>query len=37
VKIVEGMRTAGIMNGKMSLRWPGDLVFADCKIVPIPQ
>lgn len=25
VKVIEGMKTAGIMNGRMSCRWPGDL------------
>ena len=37
VKVVEGMRTAGIMNGKLSFRLPGDLFFDDCKVVPISQ
>jgi hypothetical protein len=37
VKVIEGMKTAGIMNGRMSLRWPDNLVFDDCKVVPISQ
>jgi hypothetical protein len=37
VKVIEGMRTAGIMNGKLSFRLPGDLFFDDCKVVPISQ
>jgi len=37
VKVVEGMKTAGIMNGRMSLRLPADLAFDDCRVVPISQ
>jgi hypothetical protein len=37
VKVIEGMKTVGIMNGKMSFRLPGDLVFEDCKVVPISR
>ncbi len=37
VKVIEGMKTAGIMNGRMSFRLPGDLVFDDCKVVTISQ
>lgn len=35
VKVIEGMKTAGIMNGRMSVRWPADLVFDGCEVVPI--
>ena len=35
VKVIEGMKTAGIMNGRMNVRWPGDLFFDGCKVVPI--
>ena len=34
-RVIEGMKTTGIMNGKLGLRWPGELVFHDCKVVPI--
>lgn len=37
VKVIEGMKTAGIMNGRMSFRLPGDLSFDGCKVVPISQ
>ena len=37
VKVIEGMRTAGIMNGRITLRFPGDLCFKECKVVPISQ
>jgi hypothetical protein len=37
VKIVEGMKTAGIMNGRMRLRFPGDLLFDGCKVVPMSK
>ena len=37
VKVIEGMTTAGIMNGRLSLRWPGRLFFNDCKVVQIGQ
>jgi hypothetical protein len=35
VKVIEGMSTAGIMNGRIGVRFPGNLVFDDCKVVPI--
>ena len=38
VKVIEGMTTTGIMNGRLSFRLPGRLSFKDCKVVPIsPQ
>ena len=38
VRVIEGMKTTGIMNGRLRLRLPGELVFDDCKVVPIsPQ
>jgi len=37
VKVIGGMKTTGIMNGRMSFRLPDKLVFADCKVVPIAQ
>jgi hypothetical protein len=37
VKVVEGMKVAGIMNARLGFRLPGDLVFDDCTIVPISR
>ena len=37
VKVIEGMETMGIMNGRMSFRLPDKLVFDGCKVVPISQ
>ena len=37
VKVIEGMKTAGIMNGRMRFRLPGNLLFDGCKVVPISQ
>ena len=37
MKVIEGMRTAGIMNGRMGFRLPGNLVFDDCRVVPISE
>ncbi len=37
VKVIEGMRTVGIMNGRMSFRLPADLFFDRCKVIPISQ
>lgn len=34
-RVVEGMRVTGIMNAKLSLRWPGDICFADYRTIPI--
>jgi hypothetical protein len=35
VEVFEGMKVAGIMNGRMSLRRSGSLFFDDCRVVPI--
>lgn len=37
VKVIEGMRISGIMNGRLRFRLPGDLVFDDSKVVPLSQ
>ena len=37
VKVIEGMKTTGIMNGRMSFRLPDNIVFDGCKVVPISQ
>ena len=37
VKVIEGMRTTGIMNGRMSFRLPDKLLFDGCKVVPISR
>jgi hypothetical protein len=37
VKVIEGMETTGIMNGRMSFRLPDKLFFDGCKVVPISQ
>jgi hypothetical protein len=37
VKTIEGMKTTGIMNGRMSFRMPDKLVFDGCKVVPISR
>jgi len=37
VKVIEGMKTTGIMNGRLRFRLPGDLFFDQCKVVPISQ
>lgn len=35
VKLIEGMETAGIMNGRIGFRPPANIVFDGCKVVPI--
>ena len=37
VKVIEGMNTVGIMNGRLRFRLPADLFFDQCKVVPISQ
>ena len=37
VKVIEGMKTTGIMNGRMGFRLPDKLVFDGCRVVPISQ
>ena len=34
-KVIQGMEVIGFMNAKMKFRLPGNISFADCKIVPI--
>ena len=37
VKVIEGMKTTGIMNGRLSFRLPDQVVFDGCKVVPISR
>jgi len=37
VKVIEGMKTTGIMNARLSFRMPDNLFFDRCKVVPISQ
>jgi hypothetical protein len=34
-KVIEGMKVSGIINGQLGFRFPGDIVFDSCRIVPI--
>ena len=34
-KVIEGMKTTGIMNAKLKFHLPCNVSFEDCKIVPI--
>jgi len=36
-RVIEGMEVAGLMNAKLSIQFPGDITFKDCKIIPISQ
>lgn len=36
-KVIEGMEVAGLMNAKLRVRFPCDVSFDDCKIVPVSQ
>jgi len=36
-EVIEGMEVVGIMNAKLGLRLPGDVVFQDCRLFPISQ
>jgi hypothetical protein len=36
-KVIEGMKTAGIMNAKLRFHLPCNVSFEDSKIVPISQ
>jgi hypothetical protein len=33
-KLIEGMETTGIMNTKLSMRFPCDICFKDSKVIP---
>jgi hypothetical protein len=35
VRVLEGMKVTGIMNGRLSFRLPGELFFDQCRVVPI--
>ena len=37
VRVIEGMKTAGIMNGRLSFRLPGSISFNDCSVIPLSQ
>ena len=37
VKVIEGMKTAGIMNAEMSFKLPGSLHFRNCTVVRLSQ
>jgi hypothetical protein len=37
VKVIEGMRPMGIMNGELGFRLPADIVFHNCGVVPISR
>ncbi len=34
-KVIEGMVVSGFMNAKLKVRFPCDVTFEDCKIIPI--
>lgn len=36
-KVVEGMQLTGITNAKLSVRWPGEILFKDCRSVSLSQ
>lgn len=37
VKVIEGIKATGIMNGRIRLSWSGDLFFDNCEAVPMSQ
>lgn len=34
-RVIQGMEISGFMNAKMRFDWPGNISFADCKIIPL--
>jgi len=36
-KLIEGMEVAGIMNAQLAFQLPGNVSFANCKIVPMSE
>jgi hypothetical protein len=36
-KVIEGMEVVGFMNAKLKVRWPCDITFEDCKVIPMSQ
>ncbi len=36
-KVVEGMQVTGLTNAKMKLRFPCNVTFEECKVIPISQ
>lgn len=35
--VVEGMKATGIMNARLTVRWPGHVSFRECKEAPLLQ
>jgi hypothetical protein len=35
--VIEGMEVVGFMNAKLRVRWPGNVTFEDCKVIPMSQ
>lgn len=36
-RVIEGMKTTGIMNTKLSLQFPCDICFKDSKVIPLAE
>ncbi len=36
-RVIEGMAFGGLMNAKLRLRWPAEITFADCKVIPLTR
>ena len=36
-KVIDGMKVAGFMNAKLKVRWPCDVSFEDCKVIPMSR
>lgn len=36
-RVIEGMAFGGLTNARMRLRWPAEITFADCKVIPLTR
>jgi len=36
-KVIQGMEVTGIMNAEIRFRFPGDILFEECRTVPISK
>lgn len=36
-RVIEGMAFGGLTNARLRLRWPAEVTFADCKVIPLTR
>jgi len=36
-RVIEGMAFGGLTNARLRLRWPAEVTFSDCKVIPLTR